>query len=487
MQQYRDQPVGTVTVHNILDEEVRDLKASLFIDGYMDFPTESTPLRRLKAREKAELDLKVLFNTSVFDLQEDLPVQARIEVSYQSSRGVEKTSKVETLMLYRKTALVWDDSAKLAAFVMPNEEIVSTFAHRVSDIGEAEKRYRLSSRLFRGMRICDALGSYRITYIEDPDSPISKVLGKTAVVDTVRFPRTTLLIRSGDCDDTSALLGSLLESVGIGTAIMTSPGHVFLAFNTGEPEENQWLFTHRNLQVLIHGGTVWLPVETTVLEEGFMPAWEYASELVQKYRKKVEFLPVREQRDRYPPLPLPVTDLGVFEPPEREVDTIFSNSLRAVEDTLYGESLKLLKDRLEAQRGKAAVRVRNQIGVLHARFGKDREAEAALSHCLAEAPDFTAAYLNLANLKLLRGELEEAAEIARTGLQRNPNSALLNVFLALYHNRKGEPHRASTYLDKVRSSSPELAQRYSYLADTSSAQARAGSKEDLSLIWDSGD
>jgi hypothetical protein len=96
-------------------------------------------------------------------------VQARIEVSYQSSRGEEKTSKVQALMLYRKTALVWDDSAKLASFIMPNEEIVSTFAHRVSDIGEVASRYRLSNRLFRGIRVCDALGSYGITYIEDPD------------------------------------------------------------------------------------------------------------------------------------------------------------------------------------------------------------------------------------------------------------------------------------------------------------------------------
>jgi predicted Zn-dependent protease len=132
------------------------------------------------------------------------------------------------------------------------------------------------------------------------------------------------------------------------------------------------------------------------------------------------------------------------------------------------------------------VRARNQIGVLHARFGKDRQAEEAFSLCLAEEPEFTAAYLNLANLKLLRGELEEAAEIARRGLQSNPDSALLNVFLALYYNRKGEPGRASIYLDKVRNSAPELAQRYSYLAETSPARARAGTVEELSLIWDSG-
>jgi predicted Zn-dependent protease len=93
---------------------------------------------------------------------------------------------------------------------------------------------------------------------------------------------------------------------------------------------------------------------------------------------------------------------------------------------------------------------------------------------------------------MVRGELEEAAKVARAGLERNPDSALLNVFLALYHSRKGEPSRASAYLDKVLKRSPELARRYSYLADSSSAQRRAGSSrgaaaEELSLIWDSGE
>ena len=313
------------------------------------------------------------------------------------------------------------------------------------------------------------------------------MLGKSAVVDTVRFPRTTLLIRSGDCDDTTALLGSLLESVGVGTAIMTSPGHVFLAFDTGERKENLWLFTHRNLQAVTHGGTVWLPVETTILQEGFLPSWEAASELLVKHRGKIEFLPVGEQRDRYPPLPLPATGLSVFEPPTQEIDPLFSGSIAALEDTLYRESLKELKDRLRSRTGNRTVLVRNKIGVLHARFGRDGEAEAELSRCTTDDPDFAPAYLNLANLKLVRGELEKAAEIARTGLQRNPDSARLNIVLAIYHSRKGETGRVSAYLDRVHRSSPELARRYGYLAEARAETGRGAAEEEPSLIWDSGE
>jgi predicted Zn-dependent protease len=114
----------------------------------------------------------------------------------------------------------------------------------------------------------------------------------------------------------------------------------------------------------------------------------------------------------------------------QEVDSVFSVSIQAVDHNLYGESLEFLENRLRGQRGPA---------------------------------------------------------VARAGLERQPDSALLNVFLALYHNRKGEPGQASVHLDKVRSRSPELAQRYSYLADSSPARARAGGQEQTSLIWNSGE
>src|SRR5690606_3469675 len=83
--------------------------------------------------------------------------------------------------------------------------------------------------------LANGLGAYRVQYIEDPASPFAQNQTSAAVVDTVRFPRETLFYQSGDCDDTTALLATLFESVGIQAAILTSPGHVFLAFNSRIP------------------------------------------------------------------------------------------------------------------------------------------------------------------------------------------------------------------------------------------------------------
>ncbi|MFW6293995.1 MAG: hypothetical protein ACOC7V_16970, partial [Spirochaetota bacterium] len=57
-------------------------------------------------------------------------------------------------------------------------------------------------------------------------------------VDFLQFPRQTLTYSSGDCDDLTALYIALLESVGVDTAFITVPGHIYAAFAVEtSPEE----------------------------------------------------------------------------------------------------------------------------------------------------------------------------------------------------------------------------------------------------------
>lgn len=76
----------------------------------------------------------------------------------------------------------------------------------------------------------------------------------------------------------------------------------FLALDTGEPAENLWLFQTSVFEAIKNGDSVWIPVETTVLKDGFPTAWSKASELVRSYPGQIEFLPVAQLRDIYPPL-----------------------------------------------------------------------------------------------------------------------------------------------------------------------------------------
>ena len=498
MQYYRNNPAGSVRVKNTLAEPVKNLKASLFIKKYMDFPSQSEEQKTLKPGKEAVLDLKVLFNGQIFGLQEDLPVQARIEIAYEVHGEEQSVSREVILTIYRRTALSWDDSGKIASFIMPNEGIVSQFSHKVSPTEGIERSFRMAEKFFRAIRICDAVGVYGINYIEDPESPISQILGRAEVIDTVRFPRTTLLLGSGDCDDTTALLGSLLESVGIRTAVMTSPGHVFLALDTSEPEENLWLFKRGELEAIRHAGSVWIPVETTVLKRGFYFAWLKGSELLKDFQKegKIEFLPVYRLRSKYPPLPLPESSFTVVEPSGPVLMKRYLSSVELVTNSIYKNALGTLKEKLARAGGntRRAIKVRNQIGVLHARFGRDGEADSVLSQCIQDDPSFLSSYINLGNLKLSLNKLDAASRIVGDGLSRKPESVLLNLLMARISLKNGDNRSALSHYRKVKEISTRLADRYSGLfkgLETNEGTAggeRAGiSDENYSLIWDSGE
>jgi tetratricopeptide (TPR) repeat protein len=492
MQYYLANPVGSIVIENPFDETVHNLKAELSIKKFMDFPSETERIETLKKGETATIDLYVLFNTAILSLEEDMPVQARIKISYKIADSQEEMTKNQTVMIYKRTALSWDITGKLASFITPNEEIISQFSHRVSDVDDMTSQYRLSEKLLRAARICDALGTYGIHYIEDPESPISSILGSKGSVDTVRFPRTTLYYRSGDCDDTTALLASLLESSAVSTAIMTSPGHVFLAFDTEEPEENGWQFQTEELEVIKHNGTLWIPLETTLLENGFVSSWKYASKLIKRYQDsgELEFIPVRDSQAIYPSIPLPESGLLIVEPTPDAVDVIYSASILAFEKDVYSEAVENLEEIIDGQTGRKKLKTLNQLAILHARFGNDDLARQRLESALSEDSDFVSTYINLANLQLSRGETENALSTLLGAKSIQSDSILVNLMLARTYYAAGNSEESIFYLDQVALSAPKYAERFAYMrlqSENEETMRASNSQESDFFYWDAGD
>ena len=87
----------------------------------------------------------------------------------------------------------------------------------------------------------------------------------------MNYPYQTLFYRGGDCDDLSILFCSLLETLGIESAFVTVPGHIFIAFDTGANEGQQVN------GAIEYDGRLWLPVEITVPRGGFLNAVEVGS------------------------------------------------------------------------------------------------------------------------------------------------------------------------------------------------------------------
>ena len=492
MRYYTDHPAGSVIIENTGDRAVKNIRVSLFIKKFMDFPQASKVIGKLKPGSTAKVDLHVLFNQSVLDLEEDISAQVNVKASYSvgSEKNELSVSDSKAVTLYRRTALEWDNSGKLASFITPHEDTVERFSHSVfgtfsassafsasAEIKKAED-YALPDKFLRAVKISDTLGSYGIKYVEDPDSPISRVLGKVKAEDTVRFPRETLLIRSGDCDDTTALLCSLMESAGIETAIMTSPGHVFMAFNSGEPAGSSWMFTTDLYAVVPFKGSFWIPVETTVLENGFMNAWKTASDIYRRNRSqgKIEFLPVAEEQADFPPISLPKSIFRITPPDTVKVSKLYANSIKKIDVSLYGKIFSAYSRKANHAKGRKKAYFKNRIGILNARFGKRQAAREAFNRLIREYPNYISPYVNLANLYLIEDRAGDAESILKKAVSVRPDSAVLNIKLALIYYGRSEKDQVLKYFLKVRKTDPAVAERYSYLIKGSAVAGKGADK-----------
>ena len=84
--------------------------------------------------------------------------------------------------------------------------------------------------------ISAAGGEYRGKF-SYPKTPYEDYSKNKFAIDYLQFPGQTLEYKAGDCDDLSILYSALLKSVGIETAFITIPGHIYTAVSLDIPSE----------------------------------------------------------------------------------------------------------------------------------------------------------------------------------------------------------------------------------------------------------
>ena len=108
-----------------------------------------------------------------------------------------------------------------------------------------------------------------------------------ATAEYVQFPKQTMELKGGDCDDLSVAYSSFLENVGVQTALVDYKGngeirHVNVLFNTGLAPQFARLITNNDSKYFLRKNSqgkdeVWVPVETTSLTN-FDEAWNIGVE-----------------------------------------------------------------------------------------------------------------------------------------------------------------------------------------------------------------
>ncbi len=194
-----------------------------------------------------------------------------------------KKTLVESIRLFDRNAITWDDDRKAAAFVTSKDPVVLKFTKNVAGIVRERSKTNVNLNLKIAIGLFESVRLYGISYVIDPKTPYAVFSKDSTSLDFLQFPRQTMVYKAGDCDDLSVLYCALLESVGIETAFITAPGHIFMAFSLGISEEDARKTFSNPDEFIYENEQVWVPVEITLFKEGFLKAWQTGAREWRKY------------------------------------------------------------------------------------------------------------------------------------------------------------------------------------------------------------
>jgi len=452
---YEVDGIGVINLTNNTDRKMEKVRVSFLLKNFMDFPTESK-IDELLPGESVQLPLKAVFNNSILTMTEDSAVQALIEASY-FDRGERMTyNRNATVNVYDKHRLSWDERGRFAVFVTPKDEPILNLARAVvGEYKETKDEAQLAAALF------DALGVFGLTYIQDPSNPYQVASSKANTVDYLQFPRETLERKSGDCDDLVAVYASGLESMGIITRVLEVPGHMLMMFNTGIPTEGD-SYTMNNLYV-IHEGTLWIPVETTLVGNSFIKAWEKGSETYYKYRDSgLTVLDIHSAWETFKPASLPGSSWKVSGLTRAAIEKKFQDDNLSVLKISSQTKTRHYLDILQAKPNDVDAHL--QIGIILARIGDRNEAMKYFDKIISLDPNNAAALNNRGNLLMIDDKYQDAVKSYHAAAQASPQDVYILINLARAYKRLGDTKNAKAAFLKAKKLDPAVQTQYRALA-----------------------
>jgi len=260
------------------------------------------------------------------------------------------------------------------------------------------------------------------------------------------------------------LLAAALENLGIESALVEVPGHLFMMFRTGVKEADRGLISLQDELLVVREGEVWIPVEATLVAASFSEAW---AEGARKYReaaaqKQVKVVSLRQAWDRFPPATLAPAGYNVEAPSGEHVRRLVQNehtlllARRLEREVLpYRQTLGLNPKDMDA---------RLQIGTIYARNGIDDVALREFEAILAQDPKHASAHNNRGNLYFARGDYERALDSYRTAESADPTDGGIRMNSALTYYRLGKLAEARAKYTEATGLRADLAAQYSAFA-----------------------
>jgi sugar lactone lactonase YvrE len=458
---YESHPLGKVVVTNNTDRVYPKVKLSFRIKDFMDYATE-LEIEEIAPNQSVELQLKPVFSNKILEVTENTPLQSEIALTYYIAGEPKTVTRSFPVMLYERNAIRWDQKAKVGSFVTPKDAVVTDFT-RLTIQPYVDTYPNLHQSIVYARALFDALGVLGVSYILDP-TPFQEFSENSAIVDYTSYPRETLTRKSGDCDGLSMLFAASMENIGIGSALVDVPGHVFVMFNTGVAGKDKTALGFPDELLVSYQGTVWIPVEMTMVGSSFTRAWQKGAEEYRDWsaKGKVDIIDVQKAWELFKPVTLPSADIKPVKVGREEIEAKYKDELEALGRqrlaALSAEYLEVLK---KNPNDAAAL---GQLGILYGENGLYAEALEQFQKILAVDKDNALALNNIGNINYLQERLEDAKIAYEASLKAAPGDTGTMANLARVLLRMGKKEDAKKLFQDAVSADPRVVRQYGDLA-----------------------
>ncbi len=481
---YARNTLGSVRVVNNGDETVDGINIRFYMERYMDNPMDTGAVFSLGPGEDKVVDLYALFTEDLMEITEGTRVSAGISLIYPGRKNDFVQEYSGMVDFYNRNAMMWDDDRKIASFITAKDPEILNYAKNIISWMQEIKNPALDENLQKGIALFEGIKSYGIRYEVDPATPFTEYSGDSTAIDFLQFPRQTLQYTNGDCDDLTALYTALLEAVGVESAFITVPGHIFAAFALkSSVREAEQLFNNRANLIFIDD-VVWVPIEITLFQESFEQAWMTGAKEWREHSSAGQAIlyPVRESWNTYQAVGFMDSGSQIELPGKAAVIEGITDSVEQHVEREIFPQVKLLEERLA--QGRNSLRTLNRLALVYARYGRYDKAMEYYEQILSET-EYPPALTNVANIHFLRENYGQALDYYNRTLtlESGNKSALIGAARCNYEMENYGFVKQT--MASVRAVDPELAERFAYLELRGDDSARASDITALknTVIW----
>lgn len=482
---YDDHPIGTAAIKNVNGSSVSDLSITVYVKQFMDAPKPCEVPSELSPNESTPVEIRALFAERILDVTEGTKVPIEVTAKYRIDETWYHQTWIETLRIHFRNAMTWDDDRKASAFITARDPVIQNFAKNVTNSTKPKSVSAVDQNFELALAIHEALRLYGISYQIDARTPYATLHQDKLAVDSLQFPRETLSYRSGDCDDLSILYASLLEALAVPTAFVTVPGHIYIAFRLSAGEEEAKKSFSRSEELIVRDDGVWVPIEVTERDEGFLKAWQVGAKEWREYDPSGQagFYPTSESWTLYEPVALPGAAAPISLPGTDSIVSAFEEELdRHISRELLPQ-IEGLQNQIEGANNK--IKLQNKLGVLYARYGMAEEAHSLFDEIL-EREEYLPAIMNKGNIYFAANDLDLAYDYYERAYRLKPDSTSVLLSFARVNHELENYGTVKRLYEKIKEKNPELAEHHKYLEQKIDDSTRAGTTVEIrkALIWE---